>query len=219
MVTRQHKIEPPLQREFFARDTLTVARDLVGSLLVDARVDPVRRLRLVEVEAYIGEDDPACHAASGRTERNAVMYGPPGFAYLYFIYGMYHCLNVVTEAEGFPAAVLIRGAELVSGSLEPNARTGRPGASDGPGKLCLALELDRRHNGLDLTSGAVYLAAGEGKPTGLSEIATSPRIGISSATDRLWRFFDPHSPCVSGPKAGSKTRNLRRRVSTRRRTK
>src|SRR5690348_6500444 len=126
--------DAPLPRDFYARPTLTVARELLGQILVHGE----KRVRIVETEAYIGPEDLACHAARGRsTPRNEVMYGEPGHAYVYFIYGMYYWLNVVTEREGFPAAVLIRA--------------GDPGAK-GPGVLCRELGLTREHNGLDLTS-------------------------------------------------------------------
>jgi DNA-3-methyladenine glycosylase len=129
-----------LGREFYARDTLTVARELLGQRLVRVMEDGQRLAGIiVETEAYIGEEDQACHASHGRTPRNAVMYGPAGFAYIYFIYGMYYCLNVVTEQEGFPAAVLIRAIEPTEGIPRMQAyRQGRPlhELTNGPGKLC-----------------------------------------------------------------------------------
>ena len=188
------EIPQPFPREFFNRPTLEVARDLIGAYLVDTRGAEARIVRLVEVEAYIGEDDPACHAAPGPTKRNRIMYGEPGRAYIYLIYGMYHCLNVVTEREGFPAAVLIRGAEPVSGELEINPRKGTRYETNGPGKLCRALNLSLRLNGLDLTRPPLYLAD-SGAPPGA--IATSSRIGITSGLDKRWRFYDPASPYVS----------------------
>ena len=145
-----------LDRLFYARDTLTVARELLGQRLV--RLLDGQRVagRIVEVEAYIGEEDQACHAACGRTARNAVMYGPAGVAYVYFIYGMHHCFNVVTEREGFPAAVLVRAIEPVEGieAMRWN-RPGRRGKelTNGPAKLCYALAIDRALNGVDLVGG------------------------------------------------------------------
>ncbi|HSG99302.1 MAG TPA: DNA-3-methyladenine glycosylase [candidate division Zixibacteria bacterium] len=183
-----------LRRGFYARPTLTVAKELLGKALVDERIAIRRAVRIVEVEAYVGEDDPACHAAPGLTERNRVMYGPPGHAYIYLIYGMYHCLNVVTERKGFPAAILIRAAEPLEGRLEKNSRTGQPQQTDGPGKLCRALNLSLRLNGLDLTGSQLYLVDRGDCPV---QIAASPRIGISSGQDKLWRFYDPTSPWVS----------------------
>ncbi len=189
-----------LTRAFYSQSTLEVAEALVGSILVDSRTANERRLKIVEVEAYIGEDDPACHAARGKTKRNQLMYGPPGFAYVYFIYGMYHCLNIVTEREGFPAAVLIRAAEPLSGELEINPRTGEPFVPNGPGKLTLAINLDLRQNGLDLVDGAMYvasrIAAGAGS-AGRARIETGSRIGISAGQERKWRFYDPDSDYLS----------------------
>ncbi len=193
-----------LPQSFYSRSTLNIAEELVGAILVDTRPAIERRLRIVEVEAYIGEDDPACHASSGRTTRNEVMYGPPGFAYIYFIYGMYHCLNIVTEPQGYPAAVLIRAAEPLSGELEINPRTDAPYIPDGPGKLSLALGLNLRHNGLDLVGGAMYVAdriARSSDGAGPARIETSSRIGISTGLEQKWRFFDPDSKFVSGKRS------------------
>ncbi len=205
-------------REFYSRPTLEVARGLIGAVLVDTRGAKPRFLRIVEVEAYIGEDDPACHAACGRTERNAIMYGPPGVAYVYLIYGMYHCLNVVTEPEGFPAAVLIRAAEplsiddispgqsckLKAGELEINPKTGKAYVPNGPGKLTLALGVNLRENGVDLTDGGLYVAdridSGAGSYRA-GRIQTSPRIGISKGQNKHWRLFDAESNFVSGKRS------------------
>jgi DNA-3-methyladenine glycosylase len=182
-----------LTREFFDRDTLTVARDLLGQRLV--RVIEGRRLsgRIAEVEAYVGEDDAACHASAGRTPRTEVMYGPPGYAYVYFIYGMHHCLNVVTDREEFPAAVLIRAIEPEEGLRE--MRANRPDRSDvelanGPGKLCQALQIDRRLNRVDLCANDELflervLSARE------MDIVTRPRVGVrgdEAALAARWRF-------------------------------
>jgi DNA-3-methyladenine glycosylase len=183
-----------LRRDFYRRSTLTVARELLGKRLV--RVVDDQRLSglIVEVEAYIGEDDAACHAARGRTPRNEVMYGPPGHAYVYFIYGMHHCLNVVTEEEGFPAAVLIRALEPLEGlEIMRRHRSGRPDGelTNGPAKLCQALAIDREFNGLDLCTSQVLFIE-EGRMVAQGEIGTSPRIGIRA--DELakrvpWRFY------------------------------
>lgn len=170
-------------QEFYCRDTLAVARELVGSLLC-------RRLNgrgilcapIVEVEAYTA-DDPACHAARGWTQRCSVMFGPPGHAYVYFIYGMYHCLNVVTEPEGIPGAVLIRAV-------------GADGAN-GPGKLCRQWQIGWEHNGISLLEPGSDLWICPGEPVPDSHLLKSPRIGISSATDRHWRFFLKDHPSVS----------------------
>jgi DNA-3-methyladenine glycosylase len=186
-----------LKRDFYLRPTLEVARDLVGKFLVYDTGRHLLSARLVEVEAYVGEDDPACHAAVGRTERNEVMYRRGGYSYIYFIYGMYYCLNVVTEKEGFPAAVLIRGAEPVDGIEIMKKRYANPDSNkltNGPGKLCKAFALTREHNGLDLEGEHLYLEDRGYRP---AEIATSRRIGIIRAVDKRWRFFEPASAFVS----------------------
>lgn len=179
-----------------------MAQDLLGKRLV--RILNGQRLSgiIVETEAYIGEDDKACHASRGRTPRTEVMYGPPGHAYVYFIYGMHHCFNVVTEVEGFPAAVLIRALEPLVG-LE-QIRRHRPGRPDdqltnGPGKLCAALAIDRTLNGVDLCTSPVFFIEG-GRTVADEEVEIGPRIGIRSdelARSRPWRFYIKGSRCVS----------------------
>jgi len=161
-----------LQKDYFLQPTLDVAQDLLGKVLVFKNYRGV----ITETEAYVGRDDPACHAARGETPRNSVMFGPPGFTYVYLIYGIYFCLNVVTEAEGFPAAVLIRGLNLFAPELKP---------LDGPGKLCKALGLTTAHNGVDLTTSKDFYM--EDENITLAFVAT-PRIGIKAGADRLWRF-------------------------------
>lgn len=191
-----------LPRAFYARPTLTVAQELLGQRLV--RLLSGQRLagRIVEVEAYLGETDQASHARPGRTPRNAAMYGLPGHAYVYLIYGMYHCLNAVTEPEGSPAAVLIRALEPVEG-LE-TMRRHRPARSDreltsGPGKLCQALAIDRSLNCADLCQGsALWIEANATIAPTL--IATGPRIGVrgdSRAQTAPWRFYVRDHPCLS----------------------
>jgi DNA-3-methyladenine glycosylase len=183
-----------LDLSFYHQPTLQMARGLLGKQLV--RVLNGQRLSglIVETEAYIGEADRACHASRGRTPRTEVMYGPPGHAYVYFIYGMHHCFNVVTEEEGFPAAVLIRALEPWEG-LEwmRRHRPGRPDGqlTNGPGKLCAALAVDRTLNGVDLCTNRVFFIE-EGRTVADGEIAISPRIGIRSdetARSRPWRFY------------------------------
>ncbi len=184
-----------LKRDFFARDTLAVARDLLGQRLV--RLLDGRRLsgRIVEVEAYVGEQDQASHARPGRTRRNAPMYGPPGHAYVYFIYGMHHCFNVVTEREGFPAAVLVRALEPLEGIDEMRAqRGGRPDLplSSGPARLCQALDLDRRFDGVDLCAPNARLFLEKDINVPDETIATGPRIGVRGdqvAVTAPWRFY------------------------------
>lgn len=187
-----------LGRSFYARPTEQVAHELLGKYLVYHRAGITRVARLVEVEAYIGEEDPACHAACGLTKRNAIMYGPAGFAYVYFIYGMYHCLNVVTERQGFPAAVLLRAAEPVSGfsCAAKDAAETRAAykALCGPGKLCRAFGLTRRQNGLDLTGHELYL---EDRGNRVATVCCSVRIGVRKGADRWWRYFDGDSAAVS----------------------
>ncbi len=196
-----------LDVSFYDRDTLQVARDLLGKRLV--RVIDGRRLSglIVEGEAYVGEADQASHAAHGRTSRTEVMYGPPGRAYIYFIYGMYWCLNVVTGRAGFPAAILIRGLEPREGLDVMRAR--RPGRPDheltnGPGKLCVALDIDRRLNGVDLTQSDVLFVEDDAPPEP-ARIATSPRIGINGNLGQAavvpWRVYLAGNRFVSAQKA------------------
>lgn len=187
---------------FYARDTLTVARELLGQRLV--RVIGGVRLsgHIVEVEAYKGADDLASHAARGKTPRNAVMFGPPGRAYVYFTYGMHYCLNVVTEPEGIPAAVLIRAIAPIEG-IEM-MRQNRLGQSDkeltnGPAKLCQALQIDRAFNGVPLITASGLFIERDQMPA-VDRIAASPRIGVRGderARTLPWRFFIRDSPYVS----------------------
>jgi len=186
-----------LNRSFYTRPTLEVAFDLIGKYLVFKNGTDLIGARLVEVEAYIGEDDPACHAAVGKTARNKVMYGPGGFTYIYFIYGMYYCLNVVTETSDFPAAVLIRAAEPVDGIEIMKQNYTNPGKgmpTNGPGKLCKAFGLNREHNGLDLTGPKLYLEDRGYKP---DKIERTKRIGIKKAVGKRWRFIETSSAYVS----------------------
>lgn len=175
-----------LPQAFYDRDTVTVARELLGKCLVHgARVG-----RIVEVEAYIGQHDRASHSSHGLTARNAPMFGPPGFAYVYLIYGMYWCMNVVTERAGHASAVLIRALEPVVG-ITGNTR--------GPGLLCCAMGIDRRLNGHDLRSDDFYIA-GEG-PAGF-RIVKRPRIGVDYAgawARRHLRFYIAGNPFISRP--------------------
>ncbi|MCK4657797.1 MAG: DNA-3-methyladenine glycosylase [candidate division Zixibacteria bacterium] len=179
----------PLDREFYTRPTLTVAEELLGKCLV-RQVDGAALVgRIVEVEAYIGEDDPACHARFGRTERNSVMYGRGGFSYIYFIYGMYNMFNIVTEREGFPAAVLVRAVEPLEGidaMQRLRGTTSVGNLSNGPGKLCRAFGLDTSHSGIDLTGKAIYVSGCESAD---HSVGVSSRIGIKQGTERKWRFY------------------------------
>jgi len=185
---------PRLNRDFFARDTLAVARDLLGQRLV--RVVDGQRLsgRIVEVEAYIGESDQASHARFGLTQRNAPMYGAPGHAYVYFVYGMHHCLNTVTDSEGFPAAVLIRALEPVEGIEQ--MREWRGGVPDrlltgGPARLCQALNIDLALNGIDLCAVDAPLFLEAEERIADADVVTGPRVGIRGDDVALrapWRF-------------------------------
>lgn len=195
----------PLPVAFFARPTLVVARELLGAVLVHDTADGRVRARIVEVEAYIGESDPGCHAAAGPTPRNAPLYGPPGFAYVYLNYGVHCLLNAVTEAEGHPAAVLIRAAEPLEGLPVMRARrAGRDGAPPadaalcrGPGNLARAFGIGLAHNRVPLTEGRLALYAGE--PA--AHACWTRRIGLSTGGDRYWRCAVPQHPAVSGPRA------------------
>jgi len=196
---------PParLERAFFARPTLEVARGLLGARLVRA----IRGRRMsgcvVEVEAYIGSGDTACHASRGCTPRTKIMFGSPGRAYVYFTYGMHWMLNVVTEAEGFPAAVLIRALEPLEGVEGMRRRRKARREEDlarGPARLCQALAIDGALNGTDLVRGKdLFLEAGDALAD--EEVLATPRIGIgyAAARDReaLWRFAVAESPFVS----------------------
>jgi DNA-3-methyladenine glycosylase len=174
-----------LPRSFFDRPTLQVAQKLLGKILVIGKTSG----RINEVEAYIGEGDPACHAARGKTERNKIMYGRAGHLYVYFTYGMYHCANIVTEREDFPAAVLLRSIEPMTGvSLMEKHRGKKEHLADGPGKLCIALAMDKlSHNGADLCEGGGSYVADDGFRH--AKIQKSRRIGISAGKDKWWRFY------------------------------
>jgi DNA-3-methyladenine glycosylase len=178
-----------LPRSFYARDTVTVARELLGKYLVHIVSGTQRIGRIVEVEAYLGPHDLAAHSSKGITDRTRVMFGPPGFAYVFLVYGMYHCMNVVTEPEGHGAAVLLRALEPVK-HLD--------GRSSGPGLLCRAMHIDRRLNNHDLLSANFFIAADEGPAP--FKVAKSARIGVAYAKHwarRLLRFYIKGSPFVS----------------------
>jgi len=168
-----------LRRIYFNRPTLTVARSLIGKYLVRAIDGRILAGKIVEVEAYVGPEDKACHASKGRTQRTDVMFGPGGVAYVYLIYGMYHCLNVVTEREEFASAVLIRAIEI-DGEL-----------IDGPGRLCRALQIDRNLNRVDLTTGESIWFEDRGVSIEKADVGAHPRIGVDYAGEwarKPWRF-------------------------------
>lgn len=178
-----------LPRGFYDRDTIEVAHDLLGKHLVHVCAGRPRIGRIVEVEAYLGPHDLAAHSARGLTPRTKTMFGPPGHAYVYLIYGMYHCMNVVTQAEGLASAVLIRAVEPV---LHVEGRT------QGPGLLCRALDIDRSMDGHDLTSDDFHVAAEPAPPR--FTMVKRPRIGVDYAghwARRLLRFYVKGNPYVS----------------------
>ena len=178
-------------RSFYARPTLDVARDLLGASLFK-RLDTGELLsgRILEVEAYT-HDDPACHAFRGKTERCKIMFGPAGYVYVYFIYGMYWCLNVVTEQDGLAGAVLIRAVETPHGN--------------GPGKLCRAWDINRQHYGLDLCDAQSEIFIARSLPLPDDEIAVSTRIGLKVAQEKVWRFYVKDHAGVSGFKKSAGT--------------
>ncbi|MFN8058277.1 MAG: DNA-3-methyladenine glycosylase [Vicinamibacterales bacterium] len=198
----------PLSRRFFARDTLHVAQALLGKVLVHDAATGTASGLIVEVEAYIGEDDPACHAACGPTERNRPLYGRPGFAYVYLNYGVHHLVNAVTEAEGHPAAVLIRALEPLEGISLMAARRGMPGESGavltrGPGRLSRALGITLVQNEVDLTASPLRI---EDRGFVPRRVSWSTRVGIRVGTDRRWRCFVVDAPGVSPWRAGQAKR-------------
>ena len=196
----------PLERAFYSRDPRRVARQLLGKVLV--RTEPRLTGRIVEVEAYLGADDAAAHSAAGKTLRNAVLFGPPGYAYVYFIYGNHYCLNVSCEPEGKAGSVLFRALEPLLGLEEMAHSRGIPLPSprhrhqltSGPGRLAQAFAITRaRDNGSDLTAPASGLWIGE-DAFRAKNIQTTPRIGITKAADHPLRFILAGNPFVSGKK-------------------
>jgi DNA-3-methyladenine glycosylase len=196
---RRSRLAPALPRAFYNRDTELVSRELLGAVLEVHSPDGIASGRIVETEAYLGEHDLACHAAAGRTSRTENLYGPPGMAYVYFIYGMYWCFNAVTRAEGEPSAVLVRAIEPVEGVALMRRR--RPKArrdfdlTNGPGKLCLALGIGREHNGASLDQPPILIRRGE--PVSDKEVVVTPRIGITLSADWPLRYFVKDNPFVS----------------------
>jgi DNA-3-methyladenine glycosylase len=197
-----------LPRSFYRRPTLDVARDLIGKVLIHHTSAGAASGIIVETEAYIGESDPACHAAPGPTERNAPLYGPPGIAYVYLNYGIHYLVNAVTEGEGAPAAVLIRALEPFEGEALMRRRrargTGRAPASvasadlcRGPGNLTKALAITLRQNKLDLTASALRI---EDRGLPGRDVAWTPRVGINVGVESEWRCVAVGSPALSGLK-------------------
>lgn len=199
-------LDRQLTRQELAVDPVDAAKLLLGCVVEAGDV----RVRLVEVEAYRGGDDPASHCYRGRTPRNEVMFGPAGHLYVYFVYGMHFCANVVSLTDGVPGAVLLRAGEVVSG-LEA-ARARRPASrsdaelAKGPARLTSVLGLERGHNGLDLTDPASPVRLLAGDPVPPSSIVAGPRVGVAVAMDVPWRFWIDGSPAVSVYRRGGKRR-------------
>lgn len=202
-----------LPRDFYAQPTLEVTRHLIGKVLVHDTAAGLTAGVIVETEAYIGESDPACHAAPGPTKRNAPLYGPPGIAYVYLNYGIHYLVNAVTEPDGWPAAVLIRALEPLEG--EPLMRrrrakfAGKPpeelssaGLCRGPGNLTRALGISLKQNLRDLVGSALRI---EDHALAPRAVAWSPRIGITVGTEHDWRCFATDSAAVSGRKKPSRS--------------
>ncbi len=193
---------------FYCRSTLKVLEDLIGKVLVRKSEDGLTSGVIVEAEAYTGEDDPASYAFSGRTKRSEIMYGPPGRAFVHFTYGMHHMLNLVTEREEFPAAILIRALEPREGiSLMKKRRQTEEliNLCSGPAKICQAFGIDRSHHGLSLFSSKSPIFINEGerrqkearRKEGKEELIWTSRIGIGEGKERLWRAYLKGNPFIS----------------------
>lgn len=199
-----------LNREFYNRDSVTVAKELLGKVLVHVSEGEEIIGKIVEVEAYMGPHDKAAHSYNNRrTERNEVMYGPPGYAYVYIIYGMYDCMNVVVEEIGKPQAILIRALEPIKGQEKmAQFRFGKTyseltkqqirGLTSGPGKLCMALNISRKQNGEDLLGDKIYILEDDAEQS--FDMVETTRINIDyaeEAADYPWRFYIKGNPFVS----------------------
>ncbi len=195
----------PLPRAFFRRPAPVVAPELLGCVLAHETADGMVAVRLVEVEAYTGATDPASHAFRGRTARNAVMFGEPGHAYVYFTYGMHFCVNLVCQPDGEAAAVLLRAGLVVGGQELAAARRRtaqgdrqRPRLASGPARLCQAVGIDRAQNGADVCAPASALRVlGRGGEAAAAPVAGGPRVGVRDAADVAWRFWIDGHPAVS----------------------
>ena len=184
-----------LPRTFYARDTVTVAKELLGSILVHDAADGLTAGRIVETEAYI-QGDPACHASRGTTPRNRIMFGPPGYAYVYFIYGMYYCFNAVSAPVGVGEAVLVRALEPLEGIHLMRLRHGRDRLYElcsGPARLVQAMGITREHNGADLTRGPLHIRSGAAR----GGIRVTTRVGIREGADLPLRFYLEDCPFIS----------------------
>lgn len=200
-VSLDANLQKALPSRFYNRNTLTVAKELLGKLLVRRTRDGDIVARIVEVEAYRGSDDPASHAYKKQTPRNRLMFGPAGFAYIYFVYGNHYCLNVTTEKKGTPGAVLIRSVDIIKGirlAQKNRITKSTRNLSNGPGKLTKALRIDKSQNGWDLTkSPDLFVCWPVGEKS--LEISVSARIGIKNGCDKLWRFYLKDDQSVSKP--------------------
>lgn len=185
-----------LKRPFYARDTVTVARELLGQILVNLSPEGMTAGRIVETEAYV-QGDPACHASRGMTPRNRVMFGPPGHAYVYFIYGMYYCFNAVSAPEGVGEAVLVRALEPLAGLDLMRVRRKRERLKDlcsGPARLVQAMGVTRQHNGADLTGSPLFISRGKA----LREaVVSTTRVGIREGAELSLRFYLEGNPYIS----------------------
>lgn len=199
-----------LNQSFYLQPTLKVARELLGKIIVRQLDGKILAGRIVETEAYVGENDPACHAYGGMTPRNKIMYLPGGHAYVYFTYGMHYCFNVVTEKEGFPAAVLIRAVEPIEGiEIMKKFRNTDDiyNLTNGPAKFCQAFKIDKSLNGVSLLGDEIFII-----DPGIEmqfKIGRIQRIGISVGTDKKWRFFIQGNPFVSKVKIKPRIKNVK----------
>ena len=196
---RRSRLGAPLPVRFYDRPTELVSRELLGAVLECTTPEGVTRGRIVETEAYLGPDDPACHAAAGLTPRTTHLFGPPGMAYVYLIYGMYQCFNAVTRERGHGAAVLVRAVHPTEGMelmrrRRPKAQRDRD-LTNGPGKLCLAMGIDGSMNGLSLRSGPIVIRGGE--PVADDAVVVTPRVGITQAADWPLRYLVRDDPYLS----------------------
>lgn len=208
---RRRRYAAPLPPAFYSRETEVVSRELLGAILECHSDDGVVSGRIVETEAYLGEHDPACHAAVGRTSRTSPLYGPPGTAYVYFIYGMHWCMNAVTRPAGLPSAVLVRALEPLEGidlmwRRRPRARRLEE-LTNGPARLCSALGITGAHNGLPLQEQPLLIL--RGTPVGDDEVTVTPRVGITKAADWPLRWLVTDSPFVSARPARPKRKPSR----------
>jgi DNA-3-methyladenine glycosylase len=211
-------VSDQLEREFFDRPVVEVARSLLGCVLSRRTAEGEVAVRLTEVEAYAGPLDPASHSYRGRTARTAVMFGPPGHAYVYFTYGMHFCVNLVCGPDGTPSAVLLRAGEVVAGSSLAASRRPSSSARDlarGPARLCQALAIDRALDGMDVCGdpdGPLRILAGIPVPP--VAISAGPRTGVSAAKETPWRFWITGDPSVSPYRAHVPKRRTSRSPGT-----